>query len=184
MIDELDTAIAALGLHLQTPGDLQRIEAHDVQIWSDGSITCRVGSATVSAKDKDLESRQPVRAVEESGRLTSPLQWTRPLLRFSLNVKSCVFGALPLTGRVRHQNKSDVRSSISWRSLMPTSQQIIHSDPETLGGTPVFVGTRVPVQTLLDYLAEGASLDEFLDHFPTVTREQAEIGRASCRERV
>jgi len=56
---------------------------------------------------------------------------------------------------------------------MPTSQPIIHSDPETLGGTPVFVGTRVPVQTLLDYLTEGASLDEFLDHFPTVTREQA-----------
>jgi uncharacterized protein (DUF433 family) len=56
---------------------------------------------------------------------------------------------------------------------MSMSQQIIHSDPETLGGTPVFVGTRVPVQTLLDYLAEGSSLDEFLDHFPTVTREQA-----------
>jgi uncharacterized protein (DUF433 family) len=56
---------------------------------------------------------------------------------------------------------------------MPTSQQIVHSDPETLSGAPVFVGTRVPVQTLLDYLAEGASLDEFLDHFPTVTREQA-----------
>jgi uncharacterized protein (DUF433 family) len=56
---------------------------------------------------------------------------------------------------------------------MSTSQQVIHSDPETLGGTPVFVGTRVPVQTLLDYLAEGSSLDEFLDHFPTVTREQA-----------
>ncbi|MGH8008670.1 MAG: DUF433 domain-containing protein [Candidatus Binatia bacterium] len=56
---------------------------------------------------------------------------------------------------------------------MSVSQQIIHSDPETLGGTPVFVGTRVPVQTLLDYLAEGSSLDEFLDHFPTVTREQA-----------
>ena len=71
VIDELDTAIAALGLHLQTPGDLQRIEAHDVQIWSDGSITCRVGSATASAKDKDLESRQPVRAVAESGRLTN-----------------------------------------------------------------------------------------------------------------
>ena len=56
---------------------------------------------------------------------------------------------------------------------MSMSQQIIHSDPETLGGTPVFIGTRVPVQTLLDYLAEGSSLDEFLDHFPTVTREQA-----------
>lgn len=71
VVDELDTTIAALGLHLHTPGDSQRIEAHDVQIWSDGSITCRVGSATVSAKDKDLESRQPVRAVEESGRLTN-----------------------------------------------------------------------------------------------------------------
>jgi uncharacterized protein (DUF433 family) len=56
---------------------------------------------------------------------------------------------------------------------MTTNQQIIHSDHETLGGTPVFVGTRVPVQTLLDYLAEGSSLDEFLDHFPTVTRERA-----------
>lgn len=55
---------------------------------------------------------------------------------------------------------------------MPTNQRVIHSDPETLGGTPVFIGTRVPVQTLLDYLEEGASLDEFLDHFPTVTREQ------------
>ena len=71
VIDEFDTALAALGLHLQTPGDLQCIEAHDVQIWSDGSITCRVGSATLAAKDKELESRQPVRAVEESGRLTN-----------------------------------------------------------------------------------------------------------------
>lgn len=50
---------------------------------------------------------------------------------------------------------------------------VIHSDPEILGGVPVFVGTRVPVRTLLDYLAAGDSLEEFLDHFPTVTREQA-----------
>jgi hypothetical protein len=71
VLDELDTAIAALGLHVQTPGDVQRIEAHDVQIWSDGSITCRVGSTTLSAQDKDLESTQPVRAAEESGRLTN-----------------------------------------------------------------------------------------------------------------
>jgi uncharacterized protein (DUF433 family) len=49
----------------------------------------------------------------------------------------------------------------------------IHSDPEIMGGTPVFVGTRVPVQTLLDYLEAGDSLDEFLDHFPSVTRDQA-----------
>jgi len=50
---------------------------------------------------------------------------------------------------------------------------VIHSDPEILGGTPVFVGTRVPVQTLLDYLEDGDSIDAFLDHFPTVKREQA-----------
>lgn len=52
-------------------------------------------------------------------------------------------------------------------------QQVIHSDPETLGGTPVFVGTRVPVKNLIDYLEGGHSLAEFLDDFPTVTKEQA-----------
>jgi uncharacterized protein (DUF433 family) len=56
---------------------------------------------------------------------------------------------------------------------MTTASYIIHSDPEILGGTPVFVGTRVPVKTLLDYLESGDSLDEFLDNFPTVSREQA-----------
>ena len=49
----------------------------------------------------------------------------------------------------------------------------IHRDPEILGGTPVFVGTRVPYQTLLDYLEGGEPLDEFLEDFPTVSREQA-----------
>ena len=48
-----------------------------------------------------------------------------------------------------------------------------HSDPEILGGTPVFIGTRVPVQTLFDYLEGGETLDEFLDQFPSVKREQA-----------
>ncbi|MCW5880931.1 MAG: DUF433 domain-containing protein [Anaerolineae bacterium] len=56
---------------------------------------------------------------------------------------------------------------------METRSRIIHSDPDILGGTPVFVGTRVPVKTLLEYLEAGDSLDEFLDHFPSVTREQA-----------
>ena len=50
---------------------------------------------------------------------------------------------------------------------------VVHCDPDILGGTPVFVGTRVPVRTLLDYLAAGDTLEEFLDHFPTVSREQA-----------
>ena len=50
---------------------------------------------------------------------------------------------------------------------------VVHSDPEILGGTPVFVGTRVPVRALIDYLEGGHTLEEFLDDFPTVRREQA-----------
>lgn len=49
---------------------------------------------------------------------------------------------------------------------------MISTSPEIMGGTPVFAGTRVPVQTLLDYLKAGESIDDFLDGFPTVTREQ------------
>jgi len=49
---------------------------------------------------------------------------------------------------------------------------VISSSPEIMGGTPVFAGTRVPVETLLDYLKAGDSIDDFLDGFPTVTREQ------------
>jgi uncharacterized protein (DUF433 family) len=51
--------------------------------------------------------------------------------------------------------------------------QIAHSNPEILGGTPVFVGTRVPVEILLAYLEKGETLEEFLDNYPTVSREQA-----------
>ncbi len=54
-----------------------------------------------------------------------------------------------------------------------TEQLIIHSDPEIMGGTPVFYGTRVPFSTLFDYLEAGDSLDVFIDHFPSVTRAQA-----------
>jgi uncharacterized protein (DUF433 family) len=56
---------------------------------------------------------------------------------------------------------------------MKSARNVVHSDPEIMGGTPVFRGTRVPVQTLLDYLEAGHSLAEFLDDFPSVTREQA-----------
>ncbi|HEV2148763.1 MAG TPA: DUF433 domain-containing protein [Longimicrobiaceae bacterium] len=49
---------------------------------------------------------------------------------------------------------------------------VVHSDPEILSGVPVFVGTRVPVQTLVEYLEGGYSVDGFLDNFPTVRREQ------------
>jgi len=50
---------------------------------------------------------------------------------------------------------------------------IVHSDPNILGGTPVFVGTRVPVQALIDYLEGGHTLEEFLSDSPTVRRELA-----------
>jgi uncharacterized protein (DUF433 family) len=52
------------------------------------------------------------------------------------------------------------------------SRQLITSSPDVLGGTPVFAGTRVPAQTLLDYLKAGETIDDFLDGFPSVTREQ------------
>jgi uncharacterized protein (DUF433 family) len=50
---------------------------------------------------------------------------------------------------------------------------IVHSDPEIMGGTPVFVGTRVPLQNLIDALEGGESIDEFLEGFPSVKRSQA-----------
>ena len=63
------------------------------------------------------------------------------------------------------------------------SKAVVHSDPEVLGGTPVFVGIRVPVQSLFDYLEGGETLDEFLRQFPSVKRQQAlaalEIARDS-----
>lgn len=49
----------------------------------------------------------------------------------------------------------------------------VHSDPEIMSGTPVFRGTRVPVQTLFDYLMDGCSVSDFLENFPTVSRHQA-----------
>jgi len=52
-------------------------------------------------------------------------------------------------------------------------QPVIHRDPDIQGGVPIFVGTRVPVKNLFDYLEAGDSLDDFLKSFPSVTREQA-----------
>ena len=55
---------------------------------------------------------------------------------------------------------------------MPMELSAVHSDPEILGGTPVFAGTRVPVQSLFDYIEGGETVDEFLHQFPSVKREQ------------
>lgn len=58
----------------------------------------------------------------------------------------------------------------------------VNIDPEILHGTPVFKGTRVPIDTLFDYLATGDSLDEFLEDFPSVKREQAEMAIDYARQ--
>jgi len=59
--------------------------------------------------------------------------------------------------------------------------EVILKDPDILGGTPVFRGTRVPFQALLDYLEGGQNLDEFIDDFPTVTREAAILALEPAR---
>ena len=61
---------------------------------------------------------------------------------------------------------------------------VLISDPQILSGTPVFAGTRVPVKTLTDYLEDSASIDEFLDDFPTVRREQVIQFLEQARERM
>jgi uncharacterized protein (DUF433 family) len=67
-------------------------------------------------------------------------------------------------------------------------QGVIHSDPEIMGGTPVFAGTRVPLQNLIDALEGGDSIDEFLEGFPSVSRAQViaviEAGRLKMLELV
>src|SRR3972149_3682061 len=67
---------------------------------------------------------------------------------------------------------------------MTSKTSVVHSDPEILGGTPVFVGTRVPAQTLFDYLEGGETLDEFLHQFPSGKREQALAAVEMARDSV
>ena len=67
---------------------------------------------------------------------------------------------------------------------MPSTAAVVHSDPEILGGVPVFVGTRVPFRNLIDYLEGGYSLEEFLDAFPSVSRDQAIAALEEAHEAV
>ncbi|MBC7672873.1 MAG: DUF433 domain-containing protein [Polaromonas sp.] len=84
-----------------------------------------------------------------------------------------------LCGRLTFSVSSSV-AHLRCRVTDPTV--VVRSDPEILGGTPVFVGTRVPFQNLIDYLAGGDSLDEFLHQFPSVTRAQAQAALGLARE--
>ena len=65
---------------------------------------------------------------------------------------------------------------------MSRKESVIHSNPQILGGIPVFVGTRVPVKNLIDYLEAGDTLDDFLKSFPAVSREQAIAALEIARE--
>jgi uncharacterized protein (DUF433 family) len=69
-------------------------------------------------------------------------------------------------------------------AAMTMRDLVVHSDPEIMGGVPVFVGTRVPIKNLFDYLEAGDSLDKFLDSFPSVTRAQAVAVLEIAREAV
>lgn len=68
--------------------------------------------------------------------------------------------------------------------MFSDDKNLIESDPEKLGGTPVFFGTRVPIQNLFDCIEGGETLDQFLDQFPTVTREQAVAVLEASKERL
>jgi len=63
-------------------------------------------------------------------------------------------------------------------------QQVVHADPEIMSGEPVFVGTRVPVKNLFEYLEAGDSLEEFLEAFPSVSRDQAVAALELAKEAV
>ena len=67
-------------------------------------------------------------------------------------------------------------------AAMYDSDEVIHIDPEILGGTPVFVGTRVPLQALIDYIEGGHPLSDFLDDFPTVSHAQAVAALDQAKE--
>src|SRR4051812_9157568 len=91
--------------------------------------------------------------------------WFSRLTRILHPVLRIVSGCLPRTGWRCYNPQGR-------RCFMSATSTLVHCDPDILGGTPVFIGTRVPVRTLLDYLEAGDSLHEFLEDFPSVTREQ------------
>ena len=76
-----------------------------------------------------------------------------------------------MANRPTHRNR--LENELGFAMIESMKSKLIVSDPEIMSGTPCFAGTRVPVKTIFDYLEGGETLDEFLDDFPTVTREIA-----------
>ena len=85
-------------------------------------------------------------------------------------------------GRLPVLQRLDFRAS--WAYAVRMAKPVVSRSPDVMGGTPVFAGTRVPVQTLLDYLEAGETIDEFLQGFPTVTREQVIAFLEEAKDRV
>ena len=119
---------------------------------------------------------------------------SRQMIRFSLDAANtadeikkvaggCAASYRTVTGFIEHRP-----SAILTHMKLDELKGIVHSDPEIMGGTPVFVGTRVPLQNLVDYLEGGESIEDFLDAFPTVKREQAiaviEAGKLTVLETI
>src|SRR5882724_797312 len=84
---------------------------------------------------------------------------------------SSVLSVFSATGPA--ESKLELRATGPKAPIVNLSDEVIVKDPDILGGTPVFRGTRVPFQALLDYLEGGQTLGEFLDDFPTVTHQAA-----------
>jgi uncharacterized protein (DUF433 family) len=87
-----------------------------------------------------------------------------------------------MKSRARSTRYSTNDKSRSYHAASITSEPVIHVDPEILGGTPVFLGTRVPFQALLDYIEGGHPLVDFLEDFPSVSREQAVAALEQAKE--
>jgi uncharacterized protein (DUF433 family) len=100
----------------------------------------------------DTNQHEYVRPASEAG----PLECGRDASQYSHNSRRLFFGVVAIL-----------------LNYAMTASSLIVSDPDILGGTPVFKGTRVPVRTMFEYLADGLSLEYFLESFPSVTREQA-----------
>ncbi len=90
------------------------------------------------------------------------------ILQLPKNVQPGQYHIFVVIGEKSLESKTSVQTPLKIEEV----QQIITSDYEVMGGTPVFAGTRVPLQTMIDYLKGGESIEDFLEGFPTVSREQ------------
>src|SRR5438132_1932990 len=127
---------------------------------------CQIFHFFVSAED--------ARRVIETIDAANPALRRREVFPYEVKLKVSLrsLATDPVNGFVVH-TPNEVLEFLDQAESSKNPKSVIHSDPEILGGTPVFVGTRVPLRNLIDYLEGGYSLDEFLDAFPSVSREQA-----------